>query len=263
MAAQSKHDRSEGSKRGLQKHGQELAETASERLSAEHVLAMAYKANGQIREAVELLEHVVAHELARAYRANGQIREAVELLEHVVAVQKEVLAEDHPSRLASQYALAGAYRINGQIREAVELLEHVVAVRKEVLAEDHPSRLASQHELARAYRANGQVKEAVRLMQYVISVKRKTMRPGHPSRMVSEQVLSQWIEEDSPAYQVAHHIRSSDTLEATRSRTNVDPVASSLSSLPSGHQNTLEHCRQPQLSRIDRFVHGFRNKRHS
>ncbi|KAK3613309.1 hypothetical protein LTR56_027963 [Elasticomyces elasticus] len=172
-------------------------------------------------------------------------------------------AEDHPSRLASQHALAGAYQANGQIKEAVELLEHVVAVRKEVLAEDHPSRLASQHKLAVAYEANGQVKEAVRLMQYVVSAKQNTMRAGHPSRVVSEQVLSQWSEEDSSADQTAPHIRSSDTLEATRPKMNVDRMDNSPSSFLSGHQDSPEHRRQPRLSRMDRFIYRFRNKRHS
>jgi hypothetical protein len=36
------------------------------------------------------------HALAGAYRANGQVKKAVELLEHVVAVEGQVLAEDHP-----------------------------------------------------------------------------------------------------------------------------------------------------------------------
>jgi tetratricopeptide (TPR) repeat protein len=63
------------------------------------------------------------HALARAYRANGQVKEAVTLLQHVVEVHGDVLAEDHPSRLASQHALAGAYRANGQIEQADELLE--------------------------------------------------------------------------------------------------------------------------------------------
>ncbi|KAK5699355.1 hypothetical protein LTS12_028461, partial [Elasticomyces elasticus] len=62
------------------------------------------------------------HELAIADEANGQVKEAVELPEHVVAVRKEVLADDHPSRLASQHVLAMAYQANGQIKEAVELL---------------------------------------------------------------------------------------------------------------------------------------------
>ncbi|KAF2269765.1 TPR repeat protein [Lojkania enalia] len=101
------------------------------------------------------------HVLATAYQANGQIKEAVQLLEGVVAIRQKVLAEDHPERLASQHNLATAYQANGQIKEAVQLLEGVVAIRQKVLAEDHPERLASQHNLATAYQANGKIKEAV------------------------------------------------------------------------------------------------------
>jgi tetratricopeptide (TPR) repeat protein len=88
------------------------------------------------------------HVLAIAYQANGQVKEAVKLLERVVAIQAEVLAEDHPSRLASQHELARAYQANGQVKEAVKLLEHVVAIQAKVLAEDHPDRLLSERLLA-------------------------------------------------------------------------------------------------------------------
>jgi tetratricopeptide (TPR) repeat protein len=86
---------------------------------------------------------VSQHMLARAYIANGRIKEAIELLEHVVAVEAVVLPESHPNRLASQRELARAYAANGRIKEAIELLEHVVAVQKIVLSEDHPSRKRS------------------------------------------------------------------------------------------------------------------------
>ena len=69
------------------------------------------------------------HYLACAYQDNGQIVEAVELLEHIVKI-KETLAEDRPNRLASQHELASAYLANGQTKEAVELLEHVVKVQE-------------------------------------------------------------------------------------------------------------------------------------
>jgi tetratricopeptide (TPR) repeat protein len=91
------------------------------------------------------------HVLAIAYQANGQIKDAVRLLEQVVAIRERVLAEDHPDRLTSQAVLASAYQDNGQVKDTVRLLEHVVAIRERVLAEDHPDRLASQYELACAY----------------------------------------------------------------------------------------------------------------
>jgi tetratricopeptide (TPR) repeat protein len=92
--------------------------------------------------------------VACAYQANGQVKDAVRLLEHVVAIRKRVLAEDHPDRLASQAMLASAYQANGQVKDAVRLLEHVIAIEKRVLAEDHPDRLASQRALVRAYEAH-------------------------------------------------------------------------------------------------------------
>jgi hypothetical protein len=47
--------------------------------------------------------------LAGAYQANGQVKEAVSLLEQVVKIRQQTLAEDHPDRLTSQHELAGAY----------------------------------------------------------------------------------------------------------------------------------------------------------
>ena len=185
----------------------ELSNHHRSRLTSQHELAGAYQANGQIKEAVKLLEHVVTiregvlaenhpdrlasqHVLAGAYQANGQVKEAVKLLEHVVTIQEEVLTEDHPNQLASQHVLAGAYQANGQVKEAVKLLEHVVTIREGVLAENHPDRLASQHELARAYRANGQVKEAVKLLEHVVTIEEGVLAEDHPDRLASQHVLA-------------------------------------------------------------------------
>ncbi|KAM0542036.1 hypothetical protein ACHAO7_010158 [Fusarium culmorum] len=128
--------------------------------------------------------------VGRCLHVDGKIRQAVGILGRVVAVEKTTVAEDHPSRLASQHALARAYQADGQIKEAVKLLEHVVAVRETTLVEDHPSRLASQHKLAGAYRANGQIKEAVKLLEHVVTVEKTTLVEDHPSRLASQHALA-------------------------------------------------------------------------
>jgi tetratricopeptide (TPR) repeat protein len=87
------------------------------------------------------------HALAGAYRADGQVKKAVELLERVVVVQEKVQAEDHPDRLASQHALAIAYQADGQVKKAMELLQHVVEVKKRIFQANHPSRLVSERNL--------------------------------------------------------------------------------------------------------------------
>jgi len=185
----------------------DLPEDDAHRLLTEHVLAMAYQANGQVKKAVSLLEHVVAirermvaatdpdrlasqHELAIAYQANGQVKDAVRLLEHVVAVEKRALAEDHLDRLSSQQQLASAYLANGQAKEAVRLLEQVVTVEGRVLGEDHPDRLHSQHELASAYLADGQIEEAVKLLERVVAIRERELAEDHPDRLASQHELA-------------------------------------------------------------------------
>jgi tetratricopeptide (TPR) repeat protein len=130
------------------------------------------------------------HQLAIAYEGNGQVKEAIELLERVVTIKAEVLTEDDPSRLASQHVLATAYQANGQVKEAVELLEYVVTIKAEVLTEDDPSRLVSQHVLATAYQANGQVKEAIELLEHIVTIKAEVLTEGYPSRLISERKLA-------------------------------------------------------------------------
>jgi len=185
----------------------DLSEDHAGRLLTQHVLAMAYRANGMVNEAVRLLEQVVAihkrvlakdhpnrlasqHELASAYRANGQINKGLQLIEQVVAIRERVLVEDHPHRLTSQHELASAYQATGQVKEAVRLLEHVVAVRERVLAEDHPDRLTSQQLLASAYWANRQAKEAIGLLEHVSVIREQVLAEDHPDRLASQHELA-------------------------------------------------------------------------
>jgi tetratricopeptide (TPR) repeat protein len=184
-----------------------LDEDNSDLLLSQHVLAGAYRVDGQVQKAVQLLEHVVAvrektlaeehpsrlasqHALAMAYEADGQVQKAVELLEHIVTVEEKTLAEEHLSRLTSQHALAIAYQADGQVQKAVELLEHIVTVEEKTLAEEHLSRLTSQHALAIAYQADGQVQKAVELLEHVVAVEADSLRDDHPSRLVSVEALA-------------------------------------------------------------------------
>jgi tetratricopeptide (TPR) repeat protein len=55
------------------------------------------------------------HVLAVAYQGNGQVREAVWLLEQVVKIREQSLAGDHPDRLILQHALVQMYQANRQV----------------------------------------------------------------------------------------------------------------------------------------------------
>lgn len=58
--------------------------------------------------------------LALAYKANGQIDETIELLEQIV--HNKELTKDNPSRLGSLHVLADIYREKGQVEKAEALL---------------------------------------------------------------------------------------------------------------------------------------------
>ncbi|KAK7177499.1 phosphorylase superfamily protein [Paraphaeosphaeria sporulosa] len=162
--------------------------------------------------------------VGRCLHFDGRIGEAIIWLEECCRL-REVLAEDHPDRLASQHELAGAYEANGQVKEAVTLLENVVAIRTEALAEDHRDRLASQHALAMAYRANGQVKKAVKLLENVVAIREEALAEDHPSRLASQHELAR-------AYQANGLIK-----EAVKLLENV--VAIRTEALAKDHPNRL------------------------
>ena len=85
------------------------------------------------------------------YQENGQIQEAVKLLEYVVKIQEGVLVKDHPNQLESQYELARSYQDNKQNDKAIQLLEHIVKIQDGVLGEDHPDQLSLQYFLRTGY----------------------------------------------------------------------------------------------------------------
>ena len=183
-----------------------LPEDDAMRLHSQHSLAAAYRDNGQVDKAIQLLEHVVKvreglaqddhdklvsqHELARSYRENRQIIKAIQLLEHVVKIRETSLVEDHPNQLTSQHELARSYRENGQIDKAVQLFEHVVKIRETSLVEDHPNRLSSQHELAYSYFKDGQIDKAIQLFEHVVKLRQMSLREDHPDRLASQHALA-------------------------------------------------------------------------
>jgi hypothetical protein len=96
----------------------------------------------------------------------------------------QTLAEDHPSRVASQHALANTYRSNGQVKEAIQLLKEVVRIEVQTLAEDRPSRVASQHSLAIVFWDLGQHASALDLMRHVVKIRRRVQDDDHPDRNI-------------------------------------------------------------------------------
>ncbi|KAM0713996.1 hypothetical protein Q7P37_010960 [Cladosporium fusiforme] len=144
-------------------------------------LALAYHANGQLKQAKLLPEKVVGAQakvmgndhphisssqrsLALILQGNGDSRTAEQLLEEVVETQTKELGKGHPYALSSQRSLALACQANGQPKKATELLESVMATLAEDFGKLHPHVMSSLHTLASAYQESGQTEKAIRPM---------------------------------------------------------------------------------------------------
>jgi tetratricopeptide (TPR) repeat protein len=210
---------------------------------AKILLGRAYFRNGQLPEAIDILERIVKvqeklredhpsrltseHQLAVAYATDGQDTKAIEMLERVVKVREEKLREDHPDRLLSQHELGVAYLIDGQDTKAIEILKRVVKVEEKKLREDHPDRLASQHQLAVAYRTDGQDTKAIEILERVVKVREK-LREDHPDRLASQHELA-----------VAYW-KDGQTEKALEIQEYVVPVARRVFRADNPHRSTME-----------------------
>jgi hypothetical protein len=67
----------------------------------------------------------------------------VSLLAQVVKIQEQTLAEDHPSRLASQQVLATMYWDLGRRNAALQITKQVIEIRRQVLNRYHLARTGS------------------------------------------------------------------------------------------------------------------------
>ncbi|OBT86412.1 hypothetical protein VE02_05291 [Pseudogymnoascus sp. 03VT05] len=171
--------------------GEHFTEDNDSRLELEHDLANAYLDDRRIKEAIEILEHVVAvRKRTLEDKDNSRLSSEHALAKHVVAVHKRTLADKDNLRLTSEYSLAVAYHENGQIKEAIEILEHIVAVQMTTLVDEDHSRLVSEQALASAYLDDRQIKEAIEIFEHVVAVRKRTLTDEDDSRLSSEHKLA-------------------------------------------------------------------------
>jgi tetratricopeptide (TPR) repeat protein len=181
-------------------------EAIHDRLRAQHALAIAYIANKQTKDAINLLEDVVGtyetlldeahpdritaqHELARAYKSDGQSDKSLSLLKHIVAIQERTLDKTDYILVASQYTLGTHYLASKDTDLALKLLQHVVNVYSEILDETQSERLSAEYALALAYVDAKEPEKALALMRRVVGVRERVLDKGHPHRVQSERLL--------------------------------------------------------------------------
>jgi tetratricopeptide (TPR) repeat protein len=118
--------------------------------------------------------------LGYAYRAAGQLDEAIDLFQIAVVERERILGPGSPHTLDTWSNLAGAYQAAGRLDEAIALYESTLAAREWVLGIEHPDTLESRNYLAGSYRAAGRLDESIGLYEKVYAVRERILSPGHP-----------------------------------------------------------------------------------
>jgi len=98
--------------------------------------------------------------LAATYKAAGDLRQAISVLEQTLAGSQRALGADHLVTAAVRNDLAAAYRAAGELQRAVPLLERAVADAERTLGDEHQVTLAFRNNLAAAYQDTGLRREA-------------------------------------------------------------------------------------------------------
>jgi tetratricopeptide (TPR) repeat protein len=204
---------------------------------------LAYSENGRRREALQLVETVVAarkrtqgeehpgtlrsmHALANRYSEVGRRQEALQLTETVMAARKRTLGEEHPDTLSSMHNLALRYSEVGRRQKALQLTETVVAARKRTPGEEHPDTLRSMHNLALRYGEVGRRQEALQLAETVVAARKRTQGEEHPDTLASMHSL---------AYLYSEVGRRQEALQLTET-----VVAARKKTLSEEHPDTLD-----------------------
>ncbi|KAM0255815.1 hypothetical protein ACHAQJ_005402 [Trichoderma viride] len=170
------------------------------RLGPQIGLAKACIENGQLEEAIDILENArnkqnrlleaghpsrptIEHHLGAAYRQNGQTQKAISALKTALKLSRH--RANHPHRIAVQCELAAAYRTNGQITDAISLLERLA---DSPLGSEHPIQIKIRAELGSTYLMDSQWEKAIHLLQDVIKLQRISDK-DHPNLLFLQKKL--------------------------------------------------------------------------
>ena len=92
--------------------------------------------------------------MAVVYKAQGRLGEALELYEKSLAIRIKVLGPEHADVAASYNNMANVYAAQGRLGEALELHEKSLAIKIKVLGPEHADVAKSYNNMASVYKAS-------------------------------------------------------------------------------------------------------------
>ena len=110
--------------------------------------------------------------LAIAYRADGQLKAAIPLFEDELKLCRQVLTPDHSHTQTCMNNAALAFQDVDRLPEAIALYEENLKLKRGKIDPDHPNLATALHNLAWGYQAANRFAEAVPLYQEALRIRR-------------------------------------------------------------------------------------------
>ncbi|MBL8860824.1 MAG: serine/threonine protein kinase [Planctomycetes bacterium] len=118
--------------------------------------------------------------VAGSMAALGRLAEAAELQSQTLAVQRRILAPDHPTTLLTANSLATWLLDLGRLDEAEPLFRDTIEAQSRKLGPDHPSTIVTTENLANLLRTRGRLEECQTLLRTVLEARRRALGDEHP-----------------------------------------------------------------------------------
>src|SRR5262245_22843212 len=132
-------------------------------------------------------------ELADAYRAAGNLPEAIRLYEHVVKVRQRKLPTGHVQTLMTLNSLASAYQAAGKVEESIQAYEQLRDIYENRFGPGHRHTLYTLKTLAGAYQAAGKSDRALPVLhQAAVTIEKAGFEHPEAGRIVDS--LSECLE---------------------------------------------------------------------
>lgn len=115
----------------------------------------------------------------------GRLREAVEILEPLLADCRHLLGTGHPDTLIVEGNLAVAYVVAGHDDAGMRLMLANLAERERALGPEHLMTLTARDAVAAAHRRAGRLSEALWLYSQVAPQRNRILGPAHPDTLTT------------------------------------------------------------------------------
>ena len=184
-----------------------LGDNHPETLTSRHALGLLRNDQGNLDEALELIEAVnqarleelgqkdpatleAMESLALVHIGLGDLERARSLLEDLLSTQREVVGDDHPTTISALSNLGGVLLRSGEIAAGRTMLQDALAASRRVHGEDHLRTINALSNIGATYQIEENFKEAEHYTRQALDSYRNVLGRNHMRTLRTQSNLA-------------------------------------------------------------------------